>query len=215
MDSTLVKILNMASSGSLTESDIAIEQSFNYMKKRGQSLRDVDFGALYRGDLVGIRLISRFAREITDPEERGAYIRSWTREFYGTQIREKIVAADDKRTTQLKEELAKIQKELVLTQKELVVTRKEAARIQDAWRKLQEEQSRHQERLHPLQESLETARDELKKSQWNLQQQREKNRTDHERYEHMIHAKSLQINTLKDEFKMLLSKLRCQLIYGH
>lgn len=110
MDKTLEKILNKATSSSYIESMIAIDQAYKHMKKKKYDIKTINFNALYNGDIVAVKLISRFSHDYIDNNERANFINTWTRAVYGTgnEVQDKL--AHDKlkiKNTHLKQELEK------------------------------------------------------------------------------------------------------------
>ncbi|MBF0448142.1 MAG: hypothetical protein HQL67_08090 [Magnetococcales bacterium] len=233
MDKTLVKILNMATSGSHEESTIAIEQAYQFMKKRDLDLEDVQFDSLYNGDVVAIRLIYRFSQEIPFHKDQGVFIQTWVKKTYGSNPAQQgrptqhNIFTDIKKNDQLERELKRVRSLSESMKRECESTKKiyEHTRAQlDYSKKLYEQTKRELELIKQKhsnrdseREQLNKERDELKiklqETRLILQKTREKNATDNEFYKHMIHAKVLQITNIKEEFKNLLSELRYKMIY--
>ncbi len=215
MDKTLVKILNMATSGSFEESNNAIEQAYRYMKRTGKKLEDIEFNSLYNGDVVAIKMIARFSHEHDFHKDQGEFINTWTNNIYGKapsgtsqQARHEIMVRD--RQNQ------KLQRELNAVKGELRQTR---VRLEEEQKSVEKYlgiiKEKHAGLLEALEESQEKARNDSSRAQQRirvleseLKQLKAKNSEVNELYEYMMHAKELQINNIKKELKTLLGNLR-------
>ncbi|MBF0456218.1 MAG: hypothetical protein HQL72_15550 [Magnetococcales bacterium] len=232
MDAILVKILNMVTSGSYEESSIAVEQAYRYMKKNGKSLDDVNFNALYNGDVVAIKLIARFAHDYQSQKDQSRYISSWAKTVYG--LRGERDDQQDQHVALIRNKNQRLERELDHTKRELEKLRESFAvseqfhseenlrlkgEQEEMEQYLNEVKEKHNALIAALGEYQERAKHEADRSQQkirvleeslrNIQNNNSKNS---EMYEYQMHAKELQITTIKREVKILLSNLRqsCQ-----
>jgi hypothetical protein len=215
MDETLVKILNMATSGSYEESNIAIEQAYKYMKKKGNNLDDINFNALYNGHVVAIKMIARFSHEQTFHKDQGEYITEWTKNIYGTtsggrqvKTRQEVLAVQAQ-NGRLKAELDRAKKNLAKTRSDLTKEQENVEKYMEIIK------DKHEGLISTLEDCQEKARIDSQRSQHKiraleaeLKTIREKNSEVKELHEYMIHAKELQITNIKKELKILLNNLR-------
>jgi hypothetical protein len=212
MDATLVKILNMATSGSFEESNIAIEQAYKYMKKNGKGIEDIDFNSLYNGEVVAIKIIARLSHDHTDQSD---YIGMWANTIYGqggqSDVRQakQEIRIKERQNEKLERELERVKDELVNTHDRL---EEEQENVEKYLGIIQE---KHDGLLAALNESRENARADSEKSQHkirilerDLKKLRENTSKSSEQNEYMMHAKELQISNIKKELKVLLGNLR-------
>ncbi len=123
MDNILIKILNMATSNSYEESNIAIEQAYKIMKKQGKGLEDIQFNSLYNGNLVAIKMIARFAHEHTAQKDRGDYINMWAGSVYGSDNKATVLnklSLKNSKNTSLEKELETVKNSLKHSQEKLL-----------------------------------------------------------------------------------------------
>jgi hypothetical protein len=212
MDKTLVKILNMATSGSFEESNIAIEQAYKYMKKKGTKLEDLNFNGLYNGHIVAIKMIARFSYEQPNQKDQASYISSWTRTVYGTgskggSNREVMLVNQQKK--KLEVELKSVKNQLVQAQFDL---QKEQDNVENY---LETITQKHKGLIAALAESESRVKSEserynhrIKILERDLKKATEKDSKVSEVHDYMIHAKELQINNIRKELKVLLGNLR-------
>jgi hypothetical protein len=212
MDKTLVKILNMATSGSYEESNIAIEQAYKYMKRKGQNLEDIQFNSLYNGDVIAIKMIARFAHEHGTHQKQGDYINSWANTIYGGNSQGDVRREMQLKKTQnanLAKELAWVKKTLVETQSQLLEEQQNVEKYLDVIN------GKHSELLNTLNVCQEQAAIESEQSQKRvyeleseLKKLKSKNNEANELYKYMVHAKELQISNIQDQLKILVGNFK-------
>ena len=225
MDQTLVKILNMATSGSYEESNNAIEQAYRYMKKKGKDIKDIEFNSLYNGNVIAIKLIARFSHDYKFQNEQSDYITQWTRAIYGGNehgnINHEILQKNNqnkhlqRELQQVKTELEKARRELAESEKHYIVENKKLKEEQESIEEyLQVIKEQHQSLIDTLGECQGLAnndalkyREQISKLQQDLKKAQEKNKEANEMRDYMVHAKELQIATIKKELKVLLKTL--------
>ncbi|MBF0193573.1 MAG: hypothetical protein HQL71_03405 [Magnetococcales bacterium] len=216
MDKTLVKILNMATSGSYDESNNAIEQAYKYMKRKGQKLEDIEFNSLYNGDVIAIKLIARFAHEQTSSKQQGDYISSWASTIYGNG-NSNSSQKDIRREIQLrKTQNANLAKELAMVKRSLVETQNKLLEEQQNVEKyLDVINGKHSELLNTLnvckkQAAIDSERSKKRvlELESELKKLRNKNNEANELYKYMVHAKELQISNIQDQLKILLGNFK-------
>ncbi|MBF0382772.1 MAG: hypothetical protein HQL69_17255 [Magnetococcales bacterium] len=212
MDKTLVKILNMATSGSYEESNIAIEQAYRYMKRKGQNLEDIQFSSLYNGEVIAIKMIARFAHEQKSHQMQGDYISSWANTIYGggsnVDSRREILLKKTQNAN-LAKELASVKKTLKETQNQLLQEQQNVEKYLDVIN------GKHSELLETLNTCQQQAELESKKSKKQivelkaeLKKLRNKNNEADELYKYMVHAKELQISNIQDQLKILVNNFK-------
>ncbi|MBF0381000.1 MAG: hypothetical protein HQL69_08275 [Magnetococcales bacterium] len=154
MDKTLVKILNMATSSSFEESNIAIEQAYRMMKKQGKGIEDIQFNSLYNGNLVAIKMIARFAHEHTEQKDRGEYINNWASSVYGSQNGDTVLnelSLKNSKNSRLESELESLRDSLKQSQEKLLKEQQNVKKYINLFRK------KHGECMELL-EKVETSR---------------------------------------------------------
>jgi hypothetical protein len=109
MDEHLIKILNKATSDSYQESNVAIDHAYQYMKKADLNIDDINFDSLYNGDVVAIKLITRFSDELKNNNDKSKYINKWTKKLYSINehyhYSEEILLSKDIEIASLKNKL--------------------------------------------------------------------------------------------------------------
>ncbi|MBF0359035.1 MAG: hypothetical protein HQL70_10545 [Magnetococcales bacterium] len=209
MDKTLVKILNMATSGSYEESNIAIEQAYKYMKKRGSKLEDIEFNSLYNGNVVAIKLIARFAHDQATHQDRDNYISGWAKAIYGGNSKGGVSQDVALKNASLERELATVKQTLMQTQQDLLQEQENVEKyltiINEKYGSLVAtlENCQYQAKV-----DSEKSKKRIKDLELSLKNANAKNSKAEELYKYTIHAKELQISNIKDQLKVLVGSFR-------